>query len=158
MSTMKSKPVALHPSEAQVIDHLGGEKITMLLTGQDTDGKFAMIIDEVPPGEGPPLHIHHNEDETFYVLEGELELQVDEERFVVSAGSSIFMPRGIPHTFRNSGTQTAKSLVILTPSNLEGFFAEVEPLVSQDEPNMNAVLDIAGKYGLEIIGPPLGDD
>jgi len=149
------KPVTLHSGEAREYDHLGGEKITVLLSGGDTDGAFAMLIDETPPGGGPPLHTHKNEAETFYILEGALEMQVNKERFTLSAGASVFIPKGIPHTFGNAGTQKAKSLVILTPAGLEGFFAEVESLVTQSEPDMTAILAVAGKYGIEAVGPPL---
>ena len=155
MSTKMLKPLILRPGEASVYDSLKGEKMTMLLSGQDTGGALAMLIDEVPPGGGPPLHIHQNEDEIFYVLEGELDLQVNEDKFTVPAGTSVFLPGGIPHTFGNSGTQPVKSLTLITPAGLEGFFAEVEPLVIQDEPDMNAVVAVAGKYGIQVVGPPL---
>jgi quercetin dioxygenase-like cupin family protein len=155
MSTKTLPSRIVRPGEAIVYDQLQGEKIHFLLSGQDTAGALALFIDETPPGAGPPLHVHRNEDETFYVLEGELEIQVNEERFTAPAGSTAFLPRGIPHSFANLGTQTARSLVVLTPAGLEGFFAEVEPLVTQAEPDMAAVFPIAAKYGIEVAGPPL---
>ena len=82
-------------------------------------------------------------------------MQVNEERFTVPAGSAVFLPRGIPHTFANLGTQTARSLVVLTPAGLEGFFAQVEPLVTQAEPDMATVFPVAARYGIEVAGPPL---
>jgi quercetin dioxygenase-like cupin family protein len=129
--------------------------MTILLSGKDTGGAFAMFIDEIPPGGGPPLHIHHNEDETFYILEGELEMQVNEDRFTAPAGTSVFLPRGIPHTFGNTGTQIVKALTLLTPAGLESFFVKVEPLLTQNEPDMTAVIAVASKYGIEVVGPPM---
>ena len=148
-------PRLVSPGEATVYDQLQGEKIHLILSGAETDGAFTLFIDEVPPHGGPPLHIHHHEDETFYILEGELVVQVNEERFTVPAGCTAFLPRGIPHTFTNLGTKAARALVVLTPGGLEGFFAEVEPLVTQAEPDMTAILTIAAKYGIEAVGPPL---
>jgi quercetin dioxygenase-like cupin family protein len=149
------KPLTINPGEASVYDSLKGEKLTILLSGQDTGGSFAMFVDEVPPGGGPPLHIHHNEDETFYILEGALDMQVNQDRFTASAGTSVFLPRGLPHTFGNSGTQFARALTLVTPAGLEPFFAEVEPLLTQGEVNMAAVVAVASKYGIEVVGPPL---
>jgi mannose-6-phosphate isomerase-like protein (cupin superfamily) len=148
-------PRLVMPGEAAVYDQLRDEKVHILLSKQDTGGALALFIDEVPPNGGPPLHIHHQEDETFYLLEGELVMQVNGEQVTVGAGSVAFLPRGVPHTFTNPGTETARALVILTPGGLEGFFAEVEPLVTQAEPEMGAVLAVAAKYGIEAIGPPL---
>lgn len=153
MSAVSVKSLNVGPNEGRVYDHLGGEKMTVLLSAQDTDGNFALFIDEVPPGGGPPLHIHHNEDETFYILEGELDIQVNNNKFTASVGTSVFLPKGIPHTFHNSGSQTVRALVVLSPGGLEGFFAEVEPLMVQAEPDMQSILTMAGKYGIEVIPP-----
>ena len=136
MNNLPSRIV--HPGEASVYDHLGGEKMTILLSAKDTGGALAMFIDHVPPGGGPPLHIHHNEDETFYILEGELDIQVNHDRFTARSGTSAFLPKGIPHTFANFGMQPVKALVVLSPAGLEGLFAEVEPLAIQEEPDMPA--------------------
>ncbi len=151
------KPRVVTPEQARQYRHLAGEKITVLLAGSDTGGNFALLLDECPPGGGPPLHIHHNEDETFYILEGELEMRVGEKTFTASAGTSVFLPKGSAHTFRNSSDQPARSIALLTPAGLEGFFREVEDLLSKGEPDMASVLSVAGKYGLEAIGPPLAE-
>jgi quercetin dioxygenase-like cupin family protein len=148
-------PRLVLPGEATIYDQLKGEKIHVLLSGQDTGGAYALFVDEVPPNGGPPLHIHQREDETFYVLEGKLVIQVAEEQFTVTAGYSAFLPRGVPHTFTNPGAETARALVVLTPSGLECFFIEVELLVTQAEPDMTEILSIATKYGIEAVGPPL---
>lgn len=148
-------PCLVLPGAAAVYDHIGGEKMHILLSGQETGGTLALFIDEVPPNTGPPLHIHQHEDETFYILEGELVVQINAEQLPVSAGCSVFLPRGVPHTFINTGTTTARVLVMLTPGGLERFFAEVEPLVTQIEPDMTAVLGLAANYGIEAVGPPL---
>jgi quercetin dioxygenase-like cupin family protein len=153
MSTTTLKPLTVGPGEGRVYDHLAGEKMTILLSAQDTGGAFGLFIDEVPPGARPPLHIHHNEDETFYILEGELGMQVNGQKFTASPGTAVFLPKGMPHTFHNAGTQTARALVTVTPGGLEGFFPEVEPLVTQAEPDMAAILVLAANYGIEALPP-----
>ena len=148
-------PHLVRPGEAAVYDHLQGEKIHVLIFEQETGGNFALFVDELPPKAGPPLHTHQHEDETIFVLDGELVIQIDEERFVVPAGCAVFLPRGVPHTFTNPGPRTARALVALTPGRLERFFAEVEPLLIQAEPDMASVLAMAARYGIEAVGPPL---
>jgi mannose-6-phosphate isomerase-like protein (cupin superfamily) len=95
-------------------------------TGEDTRGMFALWETTTPPGNpGPPSHIHHNEDEVFYLLEGELELMVEGRASVVGAGTFVNIPRGTLHTFRNAGTTPARFLGMVTPGGFEGFFEEV---------------------------------
>ena len=89
-------PRLVLPGEAAVYDQMQGEKIHILLSAQETGGSFALFIDEVPPNGGPPLHIHHHEDETFYILEGELLVQVNEERFAVPTAALPFCPGACP--------------------------------------------------------------
>jgi mannose-6-phosphate isomerase-like protein (cupin superfamily) len=155
MNSDMLNPKVVQAGEARVYDHLGGEKLALLLSAEETGGAFSLLLDESPPGGGPPLHIHRREDEIFYILEGAYEVQVNDDRFTAAAGATVFMPKGVPHTFANFGAQPAKAIVILSPAGLEQFFAEVEPLATQTEPDMNAMLTLIGKYGVEPVGPPL---
>jgi hypothetical protein len=84
-----------------------------------------MIESAVPPGfTGPPLH-HHDFDETFYVIEGELTVQLRDELFRVTAGGLAFAPRGVPHTFTNLGVSAARYLIVITPAGFERYFARM---------------------------------
>lgn len=143
------------PGTGPIYDQLLGERIHLLLTADETGGSISLLIDEVPPQAGPPLHIHRHEDELLYVLEGEFLVQRQGEIIRLTAGQAIFLPRGIPHTFINPGAKTARVLAALTPGGLEQFFAEVEPLATVEEPDMAAVLRVASRYGIEAVGPPL---
>ena len=123
---------------------------------KDTLGAYSLIEFTVKPGTGPVPHRHSREDEAFYVLDGELEFRLGErgERvIVVTAGSFIFAPRGIPHTFKNSGTTPARALVIISPAGLEAFFGERRALQKQ-VPTTDASYPARSnalneKYGLE---------
>ena len=151
-------PHVVAAGEAAVHGSLEGEKTHILLSGKETGGAFALILDEAPPGGGPPLHIHHNEDETFYILEGTLTVQLNEERLTLTPGTTAFLPRGVPHTFANLGTEPVKFLGVVTPAGLEDFFAAVAPLASEAEPDMAAIMALAARYNVELVGPPLAGD
>jgi quercetin dioxygenase-like cupin family protein len=78
-------------------------------------------------GGGPPPHIHHREDETFQILEGEYEFTVAGQTFVAGKGATIFAPRGIPHTYRYLGQTPGRLMCVITPAGFEGFFEESTP-------------------------------
>jgi quercetin dioxygenase-like cupin family protein len=138
-----------------------GDLYTIKASGKDTGGKFALIEAEVLPGGGPPPHVHSREDEAFYILEGELEFHADGQRFVATAGAWVTLARGSLHHFRNTGSSTARMLIVATPSGLEDFFVEVgreavegetEPVVPSPE-DIQKLLATAPKYGLDIRVP-----
>jgi uncharacterized RmlC-like cupin family protein len=108
----------------------------------------------------PPLHVHNRDDETFYVLEGELSLFVGAERVSVGSGQAAFAPRGLPHSYRVE-SEEARWLVIATPAGFESFVREVsEPAPAEQLPPADRVQDpaalaeAAAKVGIDILGPP----
>lgn len=101
------------------------DQITFLLTGEQTGGAFFLAAMTVPPGSGVPPHIHHREEETFYLQEGTLTIQAGSETLNASAGDLVLLPRDVVHSFRNPGNVDAKFLLVCSPAGLEKFFAEV---------------------------------
>jgi quercetin dioxygenase-like cupin family protein len=95
--------------------------MSALAEGGDTGGSLTVYEILFPPDSGPPLHVHEREDEAFYVLEGGLSVRMGDEEFEAPAGSFVFQPRGIPHTFRTS-SDGARVLLLVVPSGFEGFF------------------------------------
>jgi quercetin dioxygenase-like cupin family protein len=138
-----------------------GSLMTFLLTGKETDGAFFLSEISVPPGGGPPPHIHRREDESFHLLEGALTIQVGGETLTASPGDVVYLPRGIAHSFKNTGDVTAKALVLNTPAGIEDFFAEVFELAadrSAPPPPVSKELiaraRAAGpRYGMELLPP-----
>lgn len=138
-----------------------GERMTFLATGEETGDAFFLAEIEVAPGGGTPSHIHRREDEAFHLLEGSLTIQVGGNTITASAGDFAFLPRGIAHSFRNTGEGCAKALVLTTPAGLEGFFAEVfDPAADrfatpppQSKDLIQRALAAAPKYGLELLPP-----
>ena len=138
-----------------------GDQITFLITGEQTGGAFFMAEVSVPPGGGTPPHIHHREEETFYLQQGTLTIQVGGKTLNASPGDFVHLPRGIVHCFRNTGTVDTKFLLVVTPAGLEKFFAEVfypaedrsEELPPMTEAFLARVLAAAPKCGLEFLPP-----
>jgi quercetin dioxygenase-like cupin family protein/SAM-dependent methyltransferase len=102
-----------------------GDVYRFLATGEDTNGKYALWEAIVPPGGGPPLHVHSREEEGFYILEGEVSFQVGEKRIVASTGMFANMSVGTPHTFKNETDRPARMLISVVPAGLEQMFFEV---------------------------------
>lgn len=102
-----------------------GDVYRFLATGDETDGKYAIWEAIVPPGGGPPPHVHSREEEGFYILDGEITFQVGDERHVAHAGMFVNMPIGVTHSFKNESHQTARMLIQVAPAGLEQMFFEV---------------------------------
>lgn len=100
------------------------DEVTFLMTGEQTGGAFFMAQAWVPPGAGNPPHIHHREEETFYLQEGTLTVQVGGKTMTASPGDVVCLPRGVAHSFQNTGNVDAKFLVVASPAGLEKFFEE----------------------------------
>ena len=105
---------------------------------------------EVPAGHMPPLHIHHNEDEGFYLLEGDVSFYLPGRRIDVTAGESVLAPRGVPHAYR-VGDAGARWLVTSTPAGFERFVADVAAL---DRADPETLATVAADHDIEILGPP----
>jgi mannose-6-phosphate isomerase-like protein (cupin superfamily) len=144
-------PIHVPADGGKMLNVLG---IPMLLRihGRDTEGVVSAVESHDVPGGGPPLHIHHHEDETFQILEGEYEWTVGAEKFVAKRGATVFAPRGIPHTYRYLGQRPGRLLCIINPAGFEGFFEEISDLPPQQQQDIPRVLEIAKKFGLEF--PP----
>lgn len=145
-------PIHISPNGGKSVNILG---IPMLIRvhGRDTNGIVSVVESHDVAGGGPPPHIHHREDETFQILEGDYEFTVAGKSFVAGPGTTIFAPRGIPHTYRYLGTTPGRLLCVITPAGFEGFFEEIGALSPQQQQDIPRVLEIAGKYGLEILPP-----
>ena len=103
----------------------------------------------VPPGGGPPPHVHTREDETFYVLEGEVEFLLGDELVQAGAGHFVNVPRGTVHRFTNTGTETARLVLTFTPAGIERWFEQtLEPAPNEVRPEdvPDNVAEVAARY------------
>src|SRR5580704_11032223 len=124
-------PVLRQTTEGRTIAVVG-DVYRFLATGEDTNGKYALWEAIVPPGGGPPPHVHSREEEGFYILEVEITLQIGDQRLMATAGMFANMPVGTPHSFKNKGNQPAKMLISIAPAGLEKMFMEVGVPLAED--------------------------
>src|ERR1700682_5235881 len=117
------QPTLQKPTEGRTIAVVG-DVYRFLATGDDTNGKYALWEAIVPPGGGPPPHVHSREEEGFYVLEGEITLMIDGKPLVAPAGMFANLPVGILHSFKNETDRPAKMLISIAPAGLEKMFFE----------------------------------
>ena len=157
---MSNKPTINTPPQGRTVAVVG-DVYRFLATGEDTDGKYALWEALVPPGGGPPPHVHSREEEGFYVLEGEITFTVNGERVVAEAGTFANMPVGTPHSFENESDRPAKMLISVDPAGLEQMFFEVGVPLAEGattalpptKVEVEKLLAIAPTYGIEILVP-----
>ncbi|MDA2811414.1 cupin domain-containing protein [Nocardiopsis sp. RSe5-2] len=135
MSAEESKARAVHvpAGEGPSVWAFSGDRYTLKAATKDTHGALGVMEAEIPPGSGPPLHLHQNEDEIFYLLEGTLEITDVDRTFVAHRGAFLLLPRGSAHRFQNIGDTPARMLMLFTPSGFEEFFMEVGEQVREGE-------------------------
>lgn len=136
---------------------LMGDFYAIKTTAQQTGGAYSITEIHSFPGNGPPPHIHRNEDECFYVVEGAFSVIVDDRVVDVADGDFVRIPKGTPHTYKNVGAIPGKMLVILSPGGFEQLWAELgqpgtlnQPPANEDPSTLNRLLSLASAYGLEI--------
>tara|TARA_E500000318_G_scaffold5598_1_gene5695 strand:- start:18850 stop:19326 length:477 start_codon:yes stop_codon:yes gene_type:complete len=148
----------------QTIIHASGDIYRFLATAEDTDGAYALWHATIPPGGGPPFHVHENEDERFDILTGSLRFRVGDQELDAFAGDSVLTRRGVPHTFANLTDEPVYALIHVTPGGMERMFHEFGKLVdSPDEvpdpvtkEQIDQIIKVAKRYGIEVLGPPIG--
>ncbi len=157
--------VVLQPGEGNS-SWLHDNLVTLKATSEDTAGSYSLTEMVVPSGGGPPLHTH-SEEESLYILEGEMIVKIGERTFKVGTGSFILVPKHTPHTFLVEGDGPAKLLLVFSPPGFENFFFEAgRPAEDKTLPpppggppspeEMEKMIAISEKYGSRVVGPPLG--
>jgi mannose-6-phosphate isomerase-like protein (cupin superfamily) len=141
-------------SREPLIDHAGQR--TFVLGAEDTDGRLEWIEATVEFGDGPPYHVDHKFDEVFHILEGEIKFKLDGELVDLGRGDTLFIPRGVPHTFTNPyRDRPAKIIGLNVPAGLEAFLRLWNELSASGTPDEGAIAELAARFGGEVCGPPL---
>ena len=141
--TSEGRSIVLGPGEGKTVS-VFGDPFTYKVVDQDTNGAYSLVEVTVAV-HAPPTHTHNNEDEGFYVVEGELEVRVGDRTVRGTAGAFVFGPKGIAHSYSNVGAGPAKLLEIFSPAGFEHFFEEIAGLSDIDQINA-----IAQRYNVEI--------
>ena len=146
-----SEAYVLAPGEGRSID-LGAFAMTVKATSDETNGVFSLLEAEEPPGFGPPLHIHHDAAEAFYVLVGEYVMFLDDREVACPAGSFIFIPAGMRHGFR-VGASPSRKLNFYFPAAMIGYFDDLSDAIRRAEVAESLLAGIARRYSMEVVGP-----
>lgn len=141
-------PAIVHGDGGTVVNAFGSA-IRFMLTAEHTAGTLTLGLASVPPGDGPPPHLHEAEDELFIILEGRYSFLADGAWTEAGPGAVVYLPRGCVHTFRNAGDTTARHWVLTTPSGFESFYRKsAEVFAAAGAPDMGRVMEIAGQHGI----------
>jgi mannose-6-phosphate isomerase-like protein (cupin superfamily) len=146
-----SEAFVLGPRDGRSIDR-GVFGMTVKASWDETDGVFSLLEAEEPPGFGPPVHIHHDAAEAFYVLEGEYVMFLDDREVSCPSGSFIFIPAGVRHGFR-VGAEPSRKLNFYFPAVMVGYFDELSAALRHDEVDESLLADIARRHSMQIVGP-----
>jgi mannose-6-phosphate isomerase-like protein (cupin superfamily) len=147
----QSEPYALGPGEGRVID-LGDFGVTVKASEKETGGVVSVLENEEPPGFGPPIHVHHDCAEAFYVLAGEYMMNLEGREVVCPAGSFIFIPQGARHGFRVGGVPSRK-LNFYFPASMVGYFDDLAEALQRESVSESELAGIAEAHQMEIVGP-----
>lgn len=129
-----------------------GGRTWLHATAESSGGQISVLEQIGDPGSGSPYHMHHNEDEMFYVIEGSVRFVSGERSWIAGPGTWAFLPREIPHGFEVAGEGPARYLLMTTPGGFDGFVQEFWT-DAPAAPDMPRVLDAAARYGIDILGP-----
>ena len=155
MSESASQPVVLAPGGGLSVANPVGGDLTFKLMANESGGRMTAVETVAAPGQGPPLHVHRDQDEVIYVLEGALRVKLGDELIEAAPGAFAFIPRGVPHTWQSVGA--ARFLVTLTPASpgFEQLFLRYAELAAEER-GVEAFAWLAVETGaLEVVGPPL---
>lgn len=148
------------PKDAGTALWVYGDKDNIKVGKEETGGSLTLVEVTFGPGAGPPPHVHRNEHEAFYVLEGQVDVLDGTRRLTTGPGSFVFMPRGSHHAFKNSGDTFAKILLLFSPAGFEGYMKEFgTPWSAGSTPptsDMEVATRLAAKYGMTFLDVPPG--
>ena len=142
----------VEPGAGRSID-LGAFAMTVKADAEETGGVVSVLEAEEPPGFGPPIHVHHDSDEAFYVLSGEYSMSLDGTEYACPAGSFVFIPRGVPHGF-TVGDVPSRKLNFYFPAAMVGYFDDLASALGRDEVDEEQLAAIGRTHSMEVVGPP----
>ena len=150
------KPIHTKYTEVEPLVFPNAITLKILLSGKQSNGSLVIFEDIVEPGVGPPRHIHHHQDETFFFLEGKFIAEVGGELMHFQPGDVAFIPQGTVHAFKNVGEKPGRLRYVFSPAQtIEAMFLEFYEALQEGDLSMETMTKICTKHGQEIVGPPL---
>jgi quercetin dioxygenase-like cupin family protein len=151
---MSAKGIVVQQGEGPVSSFTPGRSIVLKLLGGETSDSIILFEETIPAGTKSTLHLHHDSDEVAYVLSGEVTFMIGDEVTVGGPGACAFMPRGVPHAWKSTGTDTGCVLFLYTPGKAGGLIEEQQrtgrKFSSMSEIELSEMLQ---RHGWELLGP-----
>jgi quercetin dioxygenase-like cupin family protein len=157
MITM-SQPKVLVEGEGLRLQSGPGRDLVFKVTGEDTGGAVDYFIVEVAPHGGPPLHVHHRQEETIHILKGQYKVRIGDEVFQLNEGGFAYLPSGVPHAFLNLTDEPGEVIVVYAPGGGHKFYEELGPMSRNGSPDPKLIAALFEKYDMTLLGPPLSLD
>jgi quercetin dioxygenase-like cupin family protein len=132
-----------------------GRDLIFKVTGEDTGGAFDYFIVQVAPHGGPPLHVHHKQEETIHVLKGRYKVRIGDDLFLLEEGGFAYLPSKVPHAFLNLTDVGGEIIVVYTPGGGHTFYEELGPVSRGGHASREEIAAVFTKYDMTLLGPPL---
>lgn len=158
MTITTTRYKVLVPGEGLRLNSGPGRDLVFKVTGEDTGGAFDYFIVEVAPRSGPPLHVHHKQEETIQVLKGRYKIRIGDEVFRCEEGGFAYLPSGVPHAFLNLTDEPGEIVVVYTPGGGHKFYEELGPITRSGKPDPKAIAAVFARHDMTLLGPPLSAD
>jgi mannose-6-phosphate isomerase-like protein (cupin superfamily) len=158
MRVTTSQTKVLAPGEGLRLQSGPGRDLIFKVTGDDTGGAFDYFIVEVAPHGGPPLHVHHNQQETIQVLKGRYKIRIGDEIFHLQEGGFAYLPSRVPHAFLNLTDEPGEVVVVYSPGGGHKFYEELGPISRGVRADREVIAALFEKYDMALLGPPLTPD
>jgi quercetin dioxygenase-like cupin family protein len=158
MKAITSPPNVLAQGDGLRLQSGPGRDLIFKVTGEDTGGAFDYFIVEVAPHGGPPLHVHHNQQETIHVLKGQYKVRIGDEIFRCLEGGFAYLPSKVPHAFLNLTDEPGEIVVVYSPGGGHKFYEELGPISRAEHPDRQVIAALFEKYDMTLLGPPLSPD
>jgi quercetin dioxygenase-like cupin family protein len=152
------RPKFLLPDGGLRLQSGPGRDLIFKVTGEDTGGLFDYFIVEVAPHGGPPLHVHHIQEETIHVLKGRFKVRCGDETFILEPGGFAYLPAKMPHAFLNLTGDPAEIIVVYVPGGGHKFYEELGPIARSANPDRPAIADVFTRHDMTLLGGPLAAD
>lgn len=151
-------PVVLADGEGLRQQSGPGRDLIFKLTGDQTGGALDYFLVEVAPYGGPPLHVHHRQDETIHVMKGRFKVRIGESEHVVEEGGFAFLPKDVPHAFLNLTPDPAELIIVYVPGGGHRFYEELGPATRRENPDRAEIARIFERHDITLLGGPLSRD
>jgi len=153
-----SNYVVLGEGEGLRLNSGPGRDLIFKVTGEDTGGALDYFIVQVAPRGGPPLHVHHFQEETIHVLKGRYKIRIGDSIFHVNEGGFAYLPSKVPHAFLNLTDEPGEIIVVYTPGGGHKFYEEFGPISRSGTADRQKIAAVFEKYGMSLLGAPLTPD